>query len=133
VVLEVLQGETVYKLRKSKVNMTDVKREMGRVVRTDLGTMGNGWFTLSLTYDYKGGGQGIPLYGFGKDAELMGGFIKGLLSAHGVDTWEELKGRLVWVHHTNSDITKIEPLELERGKEFDIKAWADKAKEDNGN
>ncbi len=52
-----------------------------------------------------------------------------LMCAVGVNSLDKMEGKSCWVTHTNSEITKIEPLHKKDGKPFDILEWKKWAKE----
>jgi len=77
-----------------------------QITGTDLGNVANGMFTLWLHLDYSGSGQGFGGYGmddYNKDTKRREGsaygmeFIKAILSAVGVEKWEDLKGKYIRV------------------------------------
>lgn len=53
-------------------------------------------------------------------------FIMSFLSAFGVSSFKETKGKLVYVTHSYDTISRIDPIFKEDGTPFDIMAWRDK-------
>jgi len=68
-----------------------------KIVRTFLGFEDHGIFTAQLTVDYGGSGQGVGGYNLSGDTGFGAAFIKAVLRAAGVDSWEKLTGRVVQV------------------------------------
>ena len=117
--------------------------QIGKVESTMLGVEDHGILTAVLMFDFGASGQGTP--GFGLDSHIkhtryegkyddgsgehsrVGSaygmeFVRRLLLACGVDRWEDLKGRTVFVLRDDGDpygyIKGIRPLPTERGTEF---------------
>lgn len=70
-------------------------RELGRIDETTLGTEDHGLLSFWLTIDFGGTCQGFGGYALG--GSFTGTVIEGILKAVGVQKWEQLKGRTVWV------------------------------------
>ena len=90
--------------------MTELQREVGRIQSTSLGFEDHGIFTFVLHMDYGGAGQGVGGYYL---KETAGEFIPAILKAVGVNTWEELKGRTIFVLFAPDDVRKFKPLGIE--------------------
>lgn len=116
-----------------------MKREIGKITETMLGYEGHGILTCYLTVDYGGAGQSIGGYGFDtpvrRDGELIGRFgvtygmefVARIIKACGVDSWEKVKGRTIFVLHDLPDdapswgasrVIGIENLPTEKGCRF---------------
>lgn len=109
---------------------------IGKVESTFLGIEDHGILTATVYFNFGGTAQGIEaivLHVPGKPVDHAGSFIVGLLQAFGVNNWNEVKGRTVWVQKEDEwgFITGIRPLEPEPGTPFVIKEWQDRVtKED---
>jgi hypothetical protein len=92
------------------------KREIAKIERTHLGFEDHGVMTGFLHVNYGGAGQGVGGYSISTAA---GPYIERTLKACGVNTWEELCGRTIYVL-TNSDrrVMGIENLPTEPGEQF---------------
>jgi hypothetical protein len=120
--------------------MSTPERQIGKITSTFIGFEDHGILSVSLHFDYGSAAQGIGHRCFGSHDESrdpegwrrgheMGmDFIRRLLLACGVNQWEKLKGRTVFVTRDWTEIQKIEPLPTERGQPFDIVEWADSFK-----
>lgn len=118
--------------------MSDNDREQ-RIAKIDSSFIGfedHGLLTVTLGFDYGSSHQGIGGRAFGSMTEdepekwqlghEMGmDFIRRLLLACGVDQWERIKGRTVFVTCDWSNVYRIDPLPTEKGEAFDIEAWAE--------
>jgi hypothetical protein len=106
-------------------------KKIAKITATTLGLEGHGILTAMLTADYGGSGQGVG--GFALDAwseehkrrvstSLCGAFITGVLRACGVDSWERVKGRTVYVLFENDSYHSrpigLAPLPTEDGSVF---------------
>jgi hypothetical protein len=91
-------------------------RELAKIERTHLGFEDHGILTGSLHVNYGGAGQGIGGYSI---ATVAGDYIKRTLEACGVRTWEELRGRTIYVlTDSNRRVVGIENLPTEPGGRF---------------
>lgn len=105
--------------------MTEIKN--ARIESTNLGFEGHGIFSYMIFLDYGGSGQGFGGYALGGDyAERT---ITGILTAVGVDNWEDLKGKYVRVSFGNEAAgfgNKIKAIgNIIEDKWFDPKELAD--------
>lgn len=103
--------------------MTDYRdggyvEEIGKIRDTHLGFEDHGMFSLCVDFDFGGSGQGfghVCLVGeHGID------LIQAVLRACGVDRWESLKGRTLFVlrEEPYGLIKGLKPLPFENGKGF---------------
>lgn len=99
--------------------------QIAKITHTFLGAGEDtrGVFTANLTVDYGGSGQRIGDYAFNRDdTGFAAAFIKGVLDAAGVDSWEQLRGRTVLVLKESDDwnarVIGIAPLPTERGTQM---------------
>jgi hypothetical protein len=93
-------------------------QEIAKVRHTTLGYEDHGIFTAWIHFDMKGGGQGFG--GHVLRGEWGMQYLQRILSACGVDSWEKLPGRTVFVLRktTLGPIIGIEPLPTEPGETF---------------
>jgi hypothetical protein len=94
-------------------------KEIGRCIDGfDVIKRGN-FLLINGQFSYESGnGQGM---GWIIDQE----FITSFLSAFGVSSFKETKGKLVYVTHSCDIISRIDPIFKEDGKPFDIVAWSE--------
>lgn len=120
--------------------MTGLVKQIGKITRTSLGYEDHGILTAYITFDFGGSGQSFGGYGLDEplwehpDAngldrgEFLGRrgvawgmeFVARVIKACGVDSWEKLPGRTVFVLREKEygPIVGIEPLPTEQGKRF---------------
>jgi len=92
-------------------------REIAKIERTHLGYEDHGILTGGLQVNYGGGaGQFVGGYSI---VTVAGPYIERTLKACGVDSWEKLCGRTIYVL-TNADgrVVGIENLSTEPGEQF---------------
>ena len=98
-------------------------KKITKIESTMLGFQDHGIFTATLFMDYGGSGQGVGGYVMGTHS----GFITRVLKACGVDKWEALKGRTVFVltedESWNARVIGIAPLPTEIGEQFLFADW----------
>ncbi len=73
----------------------NVNRELGKIESTMLGFEDHGIMSFWLTLDFGGSGQGFGGYCLG--GTFTHDVLTGILEAVGVEKWEDLKGKPVWV------------------------------------
>jgi len=96
--------------------MTEVTKEIAKITSTHLGFEDHGIFTAMLHVTYGGAGQGVGGYAI---AGMAGEFITSLLRACGVDRWEKLVGRTVYVlSDGRRRVVGVENLPTEPGGRF---------------
>jgi hypothetical protein len=97
--------------------MTEYTREIAKVESTSLGFEDHGILTGYLHVNYGGAAQGLGGYNL---ASTAGAWLQGVLRACGVGTWEQVKGRTIYVlkDPETRRIEGIEPLPTEKGKRF---------------
>ena len=111
-----------------------MRRELAKIKATSLGYEDHGIFTAYLTVDYAVGTQGVGGYAldrYDKPNDRRIGTAYGhewiirVLRACGVDRWEKLVGRTIWVLQDESKpagfgnkVIGIENLETEPGERF---------------
>jgi hypothetical protein len=105
-------------------------KKIAKIESTTLGVEDHGIFTAFLNVTYGGAGQGVGGYcldRYDKEAKKRVGtaygceFIARLIRACGVDSWEKVKGRTIFVLHENNEHGKvigIENLPTEKGNRF---------------
>lgn len=115
--------------------MTEYDKTVAKATSASICREDHGILTVSITFDYGGAGQGIPLYaldGYDKESETRRGsaksieFIAALMDAFGVDAFEKIVGRTVYALHEKDEkgqsgfgrgyIVGIDPLPTEPGK-----------------
>ncbi len=103
----------------------EYERELARISQADIGDVYNGMLGLSVTFEYEsGGGQGLG------GRILDASFVIRFMNAVGrVSKLQDCVGRSVWVTHSHSDISIIEPLHKKDGKIFVISEWEEWHKE----
>ena len=82
--------------------MIEVKN--AKIKSTFLGIEDHGIFTFFLNLDYGNSGQSAGGYGLGEFAEKL---IKRILMVCGVDSWEELSGKLIRVKADHGQVYEI--------------------------
>jgi hypothetical protein len=114
---------------------SDRYEQIGKITSTYLGIEDHGIMTCYLNMDLGSSVQGVGGYGLDspqrdENDEFIGRvgtaygceFIRRILKACGVDTWEKLPGRTVFVIRESdrwgSKVLGIKPLPTERGEEF---------------
>lgn len=108
------------------------EKELGVITETFLGHEDHGIFTFVLFIDFGSSGQGFGIYCLSYrpngDTEhyspLIGEAIGKICSAVGVDSWEKLKGRTVYVERDVESglLCSIEaPKFVEHGPAYNIK------------
>lgn len=91
-------------------------RAVAKIERTHLGFEDHGILTGVLHVNYGGAGQGIGGYSI---ADFAGDYIKRTLKACGVNTWEELRGRTIYVlTDARRRVVGIENLPTGQGEQF---------------
>lgn len=95
----------------------DYTREIAKITRTHLGPEEHGILTGMLHVTY-GGGASQFLGGYDLRRSTAGPFIAATLKACGVDRWEDLVGRTIYVLTKDRRVEGIEPLPTERGERF---------------
>lgn len=110
-------------------------KRIAKITATSLGYEDHGIFTAQVFVDYGGSGQGIGGYCLDEpfhndEGKFLGrrGTAYGLewvarfLKACGVDSWEKLVGRTIYVltedDSWNARVIGVEPLPTERGEQF---------------
>lgn len=88
-----------------EINGKNYELELGTVSSTHLGIEDHGLFTVSIMFDFGGSSQGLGHRMMGQDAEATGPFLKELLPIFKATTWEELKGKKVFVIRDGSKYT----------------------------
>lgn len=116
---------------------TEIVKTIAKIEGSSLGWEDHGIFTVSLTMNYGGSGQGVGGYALdepfkidGKHAGRRGTaygmeFVCRTLKACGVNSWEKLQGRTVYVLHdgeprwgSHDNVLGIENLPTEPGNRF---------------
>jgi hypothetical protein len=123
-------------VKKGEKNM---HKSIAKIESTELGFMDNGTFTAYLHVTYGGGGQGVGGFYLGDEmGSPAGAFIGRVLKACGVSSWEELKGRTIYVlHEERSEGWKgpavgIENLPTEPGERFLFADWQAEVRKEKG-
>lgn len=120
--------------------MSEYRKDLAKITSTMLGYESHGILTCMLMVDYGGLCQGVGNYSFDQPVHDEGGafvgrfgtaygmeFVARVIRACGVDTWEELKGRTIFVLQDldaensgwgSSSVVGIENLPTERGERF---------------
>lgn len=93
-----------------------IEKRVAKITKTFLGYEDHGIFTFALTLDYGGSGQGAGHIVLGD--EHTDRFIKGVLSACGVDSWEQIPGRTLYAYADHGKVYALEPLPTEPGERF---------------
>lgn len=94
-------------------------REIGKIRRTQLGFEDHGIMTAMLDIDYGDSSQSIGGYSLDSSCgPAMALFVEGILRATGVDFWEKVVGRTVFVLSVDRRAVGIEPLPTEKGTQF---------------
>lgn len=112
------------------------EKQIAKAKSTFIGFEDHGLLSVSIEFDYGGGGQSIALRPFGcrdeskdpdawrRSHEMGMDLIRRLLLVFGVERWEQIPGKTVFVTATWSEIQKIEPLPTEMGLALDLIDWA---------
>ena len=94
----------------------DLNREIAKIERTHLGFEDHGILTGFLHVSYGGATQGVGGYGI---ATVAGQYLERTLKACGVQAWEDLRGRTIYVlTNSNRRVVGIENLPTEPGERF---------------
>jgi hypothetical protein len=95
-------------------------REIAKITATHLGYEDHGIFSADISLDYGGAGQSAGGYNLGGPTGFGIAFIKGILGACGVQTWEEVKGRTVFaiLDSPHGKVIGLEHLPTEPGSRF---------------
>lgn len=93
----------------------EYRREIAKIERTSLGFEDHGILTGVLHVSYGGAGQGIGGYAI---KSVAGAYLERTLRACGVDRWEKLVGRTIYVLTLRGRVEGIEPLPTEPGERF---------------
>lgn len=101
-------------------------KTVAKITDTFLGAdeSSHGIFTAELTVSYGSSGQRIGGYSLSADNGFGGAFIRKILSAAGVSSWEKLQGRTILVLTENeptfgpNHVLGIAPLPTEPGEAF---------------
>ena len=114
----------------------DYFKRIAKIECTSLGFEDHGFFTAAITVDYGGSGQGIGLFCMSDVNEpdkpatstpRAADFIIRVLRACGVEKWESLRGRTIYVlfddDSWNSTPRGIENLPTEPGERFVFSDW----------
>lgn len=70
---------------------------LGTINYTHIGPEDHGIFSVNVDFSFGGSGQGTGHYSLGEHGEYLGTFVKNFLDVVGVDEWEKLRGRSVFV------------------------------------
>lgn len=99
-------------------NREDYDSQLGKIERTELFSEDHGLFSFFLHFDFGGSGQGFGGYMLGQwrdtpvremDERTMAfqassiNVLKDIMRAIGVDKWESLKGKAVWVYREKGE------------------------------
>lgn len=106
-----------------------MNKRIARIESTFLGWEDHGCFTCSLNVDYGGSRQGVGGYVLdrpgveGRQGSVYGTeFLLRTMRACGVDRWEKLPGRTVYVltdvESMSAKVLGLEPLPTEPGERF---------------
>lgn len=106
---------------------------IGKITSTFLGIEDHGVFTAYVGFDFGGSAQSAGGYAFTTKKDDGGSFgsrwIKSFIEAAGVDSWEKLKGRTLFVYRDSESmagaIIGVGPLPTEPGKLFMFKDLSD--------
>jgi hypothetical protein len=118
-------------------------RDIAKIERTHLGYEDHGILTAGLHMSFGGSGQLVGGYGFDSPPDRDAGetrrkgtafgceWIARCLRACGVDAWEKLVGRTVYVlrNEPYGQPVGIEPLPTEKGERFMFRELADEYEE----
>ncbi len=132
-------GDLELRVKVEEASVGTEHKAIAKITNTMLGYEGHGILTASLCVDYGGSGQWIGNYAFDEpvweggakhQGEFLGRFgtaygmqfIQRLLKACGVDKWEDIKGRTIYVlkedDRWNAKVIGIENLPTEPGERF---------------
>lgn len=97
----------------------NIEREIAKIEKTFLGYEAHGILTAYLHVNYGGALQGVGGYDLRPDSAVScPGWIDRTLRACGVRSWEELKGRTIFVLTSERQVVGIMPLPTEPGEPF---------------
>ena len=100
----------------------DYTKEIAKITDTHLGYEDHGIFSLNVNFSYGSSSQGTGHYSIcskhsDSPDDVVGiRFVKAIVEAAGVGSWEKLAGRTVYVLVKDGLIKGIEPLPTEKGK-----------------
>ncbi len=84
--------------------------ERNALITEALLVMERGFLTSWITVEWSGGGQGFGGYVLARDetpSAHCGVWIRGVLAAAGVESWSDLKGKVVRIRHTPEKVHSI--------------------------
>ena len=115
-----LGGWLLSKGRMMVVGIVEYERQIAKISSTHLGYEGHSILTAMVMVEYGDSGeQGFGNYDLRPDnGAACARFIDGVLKACGVQQWEHLKGRTIYVLLKDRLIHGIEPLPTEPGEQF---------------
>ncbi|GEL48075.1 hypothetical protein CHO01_31910 [Cellulomonas hominis] len=96
-------------------------KQIAKITKPFLGfEEGHGIFTAGFTADFGGSTQSVGGYNLAGDTGFAGAFIRELLKAAGVDSWDKLDGKVVQIIQAEQfgPAIGIENLPFERGGRF---------------
>lgn len=106
----------------------DMKREIARVESADIVHQRGMFLTATIHFEYECGGQGfcpvLDEYDKAKERRVGTAFaadvIKRLMDVFGVESFSDIKGKIVWVTHDHGSVTKIETTGWDGRRVFDL-------------
>jgi hypothetical protein len=94
----------------------ELTRTIAKIEKTFLGFEDHGILTGFLQVTYGDSAQGVGGYSI---SHVAGAYLERTLKACGVDSWEKLRGRIIYVlADQDRRVVGIEPLPTEPGKLF---------------
>lgn len=126
----------------SKSRVDDYETEIGKITKTHLGYEGHGILTCGLQMDFGGAGQMVGGYALDEPIKGHGGivedrygtafgmeWIRRAMRAGGVESWEELPGRTLYVLRSKESpgmkVLGLAPLPTEPGETFIFQELSD--------
>lgn len=103
-----------------------IEKRVAKIESTHLGYEDHGILTFFLYLTYGGSSQGAGGYVLGEPYTT--GYIKGILKACGVSSWEKLPGRTIYAYADFGKVYAIENLETEPGEKFDFSSVSESPK-----
>lgn len=92
------------------------EERIAKATKTTLGFEDHGIFTAYVQLDYGGSAQAAGGYGF--SGTFTDRWLRGVIGAFGVSSWEEIKGRPIYALIEKGLVVGLKPLPFERGEVF---------------
>ncbi len=111
----------------------EMTREIAKVECADIEHQRGTMLVASISFEYEGGGQGfcpvLDEYDKAKERRVGTAFaadvIKRLMDVFGVESFSDIRGKIVWVTHDHCNIARIESMGWDGRRVFDLREVMD--------